>query len=73
VDGSAEIALTGIGAAPEIPDDASTDPDCECDDCSRHTTGCGCRVAGAGSPAGSWPALLLLAAALALALRRRRG
>ncbi|MBW2261810.1 MAG: MYXO-CTERM sorting domain-containing protein [Deltaproteobacteria bacterium] len=71
VDGSADISLTGIGAAPEIPDDASTDPDCECDDCSRHATGCGCRVAGAGTPAPAALVLLLVAAALLLRIRKK--
>lgn len=72
VDGSAEVSLTGIGAAPEIPDDASTDPDCECDDCSRHTTGCGCRLAGTGSPAPVLLVLVLLAAVLLLLRRSTR-
>jgi hypothetical protein len=65
-----DVLLTGSGGSTE-PDvtDADTDP-CDCDDCSRRTSACGCRLAGTGAPATG--ALLLLAAALAaLAFRRR--
>jgi hypothetical protein len=66
VDSTATVSLTGTGVSP-TPDDASTDPDSECDDCSRHSAACGCHLVGAPST----PApLLILLALLALALRR---